>query len=297
MADESVLGGGQNDGVANPGGNPPPASGTGNLGSSGGNAGGSALGGETQKSWRDSLPEDIRNNASISSFQDIPSLTKAFIHAKSLVGKKGVIRPDDKATPEEWGNFYKEIGVPESDKYMITQPKDYEVDDGFLGKYKEVAAKNGLLPRQAQELLSWYAQMDKEAETHEKTERAKTVKEGLEGLRKEWGDAYDKELKSAEFAAKELGGEELRSWVASKDLREDPMLIKLLNKASKLMGEDRLHEGGVTDSSQTPSEIQREIDSLRASGDANGLFNKNHPMHFVTLSKIEALAKKLTNGR
>ena len=63
------------------------------------------------KTWRDSLPDDLKNNATLANFDNVENLAKSYVHAQSVIGKKGVIKPGEKASDEEWGNFYKELGV------------------------------------------------------------------------------------------------------------------------------------------------------------------------------------------
>jgi hypothetical protein len=86
--------------------------GTDGGGSSGGSGNAGAQGGQT--SWRDSLPQELREDPSLKAFNDPSGLAKSYIETKKMVGKKGVIVPTDKDGDDAWGSFFKQIGLPES---------------------------------------------------------------------------------------------------------------------------------------------------------------------------------------
>lgn len=271
---------------------------SGSSGSTAGAGSGSTGGSSSSGSWRDSLPEDIRANPSISAFQDVPSLTKAFIHAQSLVGKKGAIVPGEKATEEEWQSFYKAIGVPDSEKYDVPAPKDYKMPDEMSKAFKEVALKNGLLPKQAAGLLDWYAKLETTQVSSKQAAEAESAKQGLAKLKESWGEAYDRELAGAKLAVKELGGDELVKYLNQTGLGNNPTLIQTFAKAAKLMGEDKLREGGVgSDEASTRAEIMDQMNEIRAQGMQNGYYDSKHPAHAMIVQKMESLGKRLTGGR
>lgn len=263
-----------------------------NAGSAGGNA----------ASWRDSLPEDIRSNPAISSFKDVTALTQSFIHAQSLVGKKGAIAPADwsKATDQEKKSFFEAAGLPASDKYTITPPKEAKIPQPFLDSFKEQALKAGVLPHQANDLIGWFAKTDQETQTKAETARKAADVENLKALKAEWGgdEAWDRNLKAIAFATRKLGGDE-----AFQVLHKDPRIgnnvpiLKALLAASKMFNEDTLREGGVGSGTASRSEIEAQLHEIRMNGKANGYWDKTHPNHSVIVAKVENLAKQLTGGR
>ncbi len=284
--------------------------GTGNAGASGGagNSGGGqgngdgkgavgSAGGAPAASWRDSLPEEIRTNPAISSFQDVTAMTKSFIHAQSLVGKKGAVPPSDwsKATPEEKKGFFEALGVPSADKYEITTPAGVKIPDDVTGWFKQQAIDIGLLPHQANALLSNYAKLDMDRSAKAKTDAQQAMVEGLKGLRLEWGEAYAKNVQSAEFAAKRIGGDDFLKYLGSKpELANDPQLIKFLVASAKGLGEDVLREGGVGTGGTSPKEIEAAMDEIRANPNYS---SKDQALRLPLIRKMESLGKQLTGGR
>lgn len=225
------------------------------------------------------------------------------MHAQALIGKKGVIPPKAEATEQEWADFYKAIGMPDADKFELKTPDGLKIDSKFLDGFKQMAIKGGMLPKKAQEMLGWYLGLEKNQQAERKAAQDKAAKEGFEGLQKKWGDAYSRELDRAEFAIRELSGDSdegkkgAQALINQLTASGDAFTIEIFSKAAKLLGEDKLHEGGVGDGGSTVSEIQAELDEIRANGKDNGYFDKNHPNHKIINARAESLYKRLTKGK
>ena len=100
-----------------------PAAGSGGTGagSGGTGAGSGAAGGQggmgtgaagTQTSWRDTLPDDLKSDATLNKYSDIPNLAKAHIELQKLIGQKGIIKPGKEASPEQIKAFREALGIP-----------------------------------------------------------------------------------------------------------------------------------------------------------------------------------------
>lgn len=291
---EAVLTGGVSDTGANQGDG---GAGAGGSAGTGGGAGNAAAGGGGQATWRDTLPADLKDNPILSKYSDVGNLAKAYIHAQQQISKKGAIVPGEKASDQEWQDFYRAVGVPEADKYALQMPKDYQINEQTASQFKEQALKAGLLPKQASAILEWYAGFEKNSLSQAATAKQTEQSQGLEALKKEWGESWDKEVQGANLFLKDVAGQKVVEYLQKNGLASDPMVIRLCASAAKLMGEDKLREGGLGDGRQSPEDIQKQIDDLRSHGDQNGLYDKNHPMHGPTLAKLESLAKMLTGGR
>ena len=62
--------------------------------------------------WKESLPDDLRDNPSLKSIQDVPGLAKSFIHAQKMVGADKIPVPTEHATKEDWDAVYSKLGRP-----------------------------------------------------------------------------------------------------------------------------------------------------------------------------------------
>ena len=61
-------------------------------------------------SFRDSLPEDLRNNPSLKNFNDVGGLAKSYVHAQRMIGADKIALPNQNSTDEDWANVYNKLG-------------------------------------------------------------------------------------------------------------------------------------------------------------------------------------------
>jgi hypothetical protein len=248
----------------------------------------------TSTSWRDTLPEDIRSNGALAQFKDVPSLAKSYVHAQSLIGKKGVVLPSEKASDEEWTGFYQSLGQPPIDKFEIATPKDTPLNENFLKDFKTNAHKAGLLPKQAQGLLDWYLNAEKSmtAET-QKVAQGEQIK-NLDALKQEWGPGYSKQIFLAQTAAKELGGASFVEYLNQTGLGNDAQVIKIMAKAGALLGEDKLRgDGSGGQFGKTPAETRREINDIMGNP-KHPYFDATHPGHKQAVADMSERYKGLS---
>jgi hypothetical protein len=252
---------------------------------------GGAQGGQQQqqqKTWRDDLPEEIKNDPALSVIHDIPSLAKSYIHGQKAIGADKAVIPGKNATDEDWSNFYKKIGVPELDKYEITKLEG--MDDALLSEFKKTAHGAGLLPKQTEKVLSFYSEIGKKALKAQEDAKVAKVTEGVQALRKEWGEGYDKEVSAARVALTEFADEETIKHIRESGMGNDPKLIKLFNKVGKALAEDKIKGDTGGAFNLTPQEIGSKITDMMA--DKNGAYrNKNHPGHAQAVKDMENLFK------
>jgi hypothetical protein len=288
----SILGG--SSGSGNPeagqgGGNPAAGSGSNAGAPAAGSGAGSGSGG--QASWRDSLPADIKDNPALQSFSDVGNLAKSYIHAQQQIGKKGIIPPSEKSSEQEWSDFYKAIGVPDLEKFHVEHPK--EANEELITKFKETAQKAGMLPKQAQSLLNWYLEQEKTSVGARTAETKRMQEEQIVGLKKEWGDGFDKQVAFANYVVREIGGKDFAKYVSESGLGNDVNLIKIFAKLGAALGGDKalVGQGGVQFGS-TPAEVQSEIDTIM--GDTkHPYFDRSHPNHAHAVQQMEGLYRKL----
>ncbi|MBX9688194.1 MAG: hypothetical protein K2X27_15910 [Candidatus Obscuribacterales bacterium] len=112
------------------------------------------------KSFMDLVPQDYSQKdwvANLSKSQDpVGEMFKQFDNQLSLIGRKaeGLRVPGEGATPDDWNNFHKAIGVPETpDKYEYQAPQVDEklkpyfaTDDNLINTMKQAALKAGVRP-------------------------------------------------------------------------------------------------------------------------------------------------------
>ena len=63
--------------------------------------------------WRSGLPDDVRNDPSLSDIKDVGSMAKSYINGQKLIGKNRIALPAEGATDEEMSMFHSQLGRPE----------------------------------------------------------------------------------------------------------------------------------------------------------------------------------------
>lgn len=208
------------------------------------------------------------------------NVLKSYANAQKTIGKDKVVVPGQNATKEDWDEFHKKaFGYsPDPKEYKLEKPKDSSVDETFLGKFKEVAHKNRIPAQTATELLTFIENASKaELDTTNK-QYSEYVNQGIENMRKDYGEAFDRKISNAKRFVNEIGGEPFAKFLKEQGLQSDPSLMRVFAEAGdKLYREGRPPHGGQTDDGGlTPMEVQQKIADIR--GDKNHAYNNpSHP--------------------
>lgn len=181
--------------------------------------------------WKSSLPDDIRGDPSLEVIKDIPSLAKSYVHAQKLVGMDKIPVPAKDAKPEAWNEFYTKLGKPEApDKYelpTVEYPEGYPVNGDIVNEFRTKAHELNLLPAQVKALYEWYT--TKELATWDaagsvnKEEAEKFQRESEAEMKKEWGDAYDGNLKKVQALVRGIGGKDFAAYLEATRLGDSPI--------------------------------------------------------------------------
>lgn len=207
------------------------------------------------------LPEDIRDHSAIKKHTTVADLFKAKIGAESLIGKKvsDYLESDDPAVVSERN---KHFGVPEKAedyKIDIKLPEGFELGTEGIERFRTMAHELGLPEKFAAPLAQfetdlWVENAQKQAQASEEAKQAAEA-----ALREEWkGEAYDKNLRTVKnLLTKELG---LTDEDMTQPIGNNPALLKaLVSKVVPAFGEDRLIEGGM---SQTHESAEARMQAL-----------------------------------
>lgn len=251
---------------------------------------------ETVASWRDSLPEELRTNASLEKFSDVSTLAKSYINAESMIGKDKMVVPGANTTEEEWSDIYNKLGRP-------SDPNGYElkaelaegeqIDEQLMSSFKETAHKHGLSPTQAQGLLDYYNSISSQSMVDLENNAVLAQEQSQRELREEWGRSYEENLNKASNVGKQFFGEDVFGLQLSdgSNLGDNPALIKGLSKMASIVSED-VFAGDKTAASSNAN-MQQQINDLTA---PNGPYwNKMDPQHEATVQKVLAL-REIVSG-
>lgn len=277
------TGGGSSAGAsgANAGGNTDPAPG----------AGAAAI--NIPQNWKDILPQEYKDAAWLKNISDIPTLVKSHAHMQKMVGADKIAVPSKNATPEEWKAVYEKLGLPakpEEYKVEIDPKFKDKMDEDFVKGLSTKAHEAGILPHQAKKVAEWFAEENEKAFVTQQKELEAHIAAGIDGLKKEWGTAYQEKVNQAKVALKELGGEELTKYVRESGLGKNAAFIKIMAKAGELLAEDRIRDGDGNQSEGhlTPSQARAKLQEIKADI-KSPYYNKDHHEHARVKAEVNRL--------
>ncbi len=245
---------------------------------------------EQPQSFVSSLPEDLQNEPSLQSINDVNQLAKGYVSAQRMVGADKIAVPTKNSTPDDWKEVYTKLGLPEDVKdynvnYNLAENASPEPVNGFL----KVAHESGILPHQAQAILDYYTglETDSAKSAEASVELAKSNNETE--LRKEFGLAYQEKINAANevfktFFAKDIANVKLDDGTP---VGNHPGFIKALAEMSKNFSEDSIKAGQESTGNLTPNEAINEINKIMG--------DKNHPYHLKEHPGHDAAVKEMSD--
>jgi hypothetical protein len=173
----------------------------------GGDGGG---GGGTPPEWLATLPDDLKGDATLVRYADVPALAKAHIEAHRVAKSKLAV-PGEGATDEQWGQVFDALGRPkEAAGYgnlgLEALPDTATADEkaareAQLAPYRDAFHKIGLTPRQAEAAFRADSERLKAAETAFYAQGQAEV----DAIKAEFGDQYGPKVAAAKAAFQKLG--------------------------------------------------------------------------------------------
>lgn len=243
-----------------------------------------------ESSWRTSLPEELRDNASLQKYSTVESLAKGYVNASSMLGRDKLVMPN---SDDEWADMYSKLGRPEdATGYKfdeVTMPDGFALDENQLNDFQEKAHSVGLSEKQANELYGWYVGNQSTQFEGMVNSAEEQLIAAQTDLRKAWGNAYDQKFSAAERAVREFGGEELEQALAETGAGNNPMLIKAFAQiGEKLMGDTSL-EGG-QQHAKTPAMIEEEMAKIQNNPD---FYDKNNLEQPAMVRRMQGLMEEM----
>jgi len=241
--------------------------------------------------WKSSLPEDLRENPNFSKYSSMESFAKGHLNAVSMLGKEPEIKVPD--NEDEKGEFYNKLGRPDTNEGYEFKSFDVpenlqEYVSGREKSFREVSHKLGLSSTQASELHEWYMQGNSDTSREAEAAQNKSQQDGYDNLKSEWGEAYDKNIKSSQYALSEFADESFVQYLEDTGLGNHPSLVRAFHKIGLgMMGEDKLEAGN--DVSSTPEQLDTEIKTVMANPD---YWNESSLERPALVKKVQDLMKR-----
>lgn len=192
--------------------------------------------------WLDRLPPEFNDSKQIlGQFKDPLGMAKTLVSQQRLLGKKAeaVVLPSDKSSPEEWTEFHRRMGVPESpDAYKAykpsTLPDGTEWNDEVGGNLANKAHALGITPKQYQGMLDAVGELEAQSKVAEAQRYEQEHKANLQQLAKEWGDKFDINRAKVTRLVQSVGGD------PNDPALSYPAMVKMLERIASTLSEDKL---------------------------------------------------------
>jgi len=250
------------------------------------------------KSWKEAISEDLRNDPNISKFTELEALAKSYVNATRMIGQDKVAVPNNNSTEDQWNEVYDKLGRPESpDKYQLEVKSDVvPLDESAIKSFAENAHQLGLNNKQAQGILEFYKNSMEGSAQQNQVDMETAQANAEQELRKEWGRAYEDNIKKAGAVAKANMDANILDMQLKDGTRlgDHPAIIKGFANIANLMSEDKLVS---TESESVSQGIDYDAEISKIVNDRDGPYwNKAHPDHDKIVQKVFNLRTMMTNG-
>ena len=241
-----------------------------------------------------SLPEGLRAEPSLQTFDSVDKLAKSYVNAVKKIGGDPANLVSIPQEGESWDSFYNQLGRPET-------PEGYDFGDdpdNELEFYRNATHQLGLTQEQAQNMLELYASVQEEQNEADNQATADFAVDSQIQLKREWGANYDGRLDQAQRAFNQFATPEFISLMDETGLGNHPELVKAFAKIGATMGEDRLIVGsGLGQSNISPHDAKEQIQSLYQDKEFSKAYRDNkEPGHKAAMDKMDKLFKTAYPG-
>lgn len=220
------------------------------------------------KSW---LPEEYRDNQNLSKFASLDELAKSHLNLVSKIGEKGIIKPGEDATPEQWNDYYNQLGRPtEASAYELSEMNEevanmFGFDDTITDAFKESIHKRGLTSEQAQGVWEdMGGLLGSSAETITQGDVA-TKESGMTALQEKWGGDVDANVQKAQSALEQLG---LQDVAVKYNLANEAGFIEKLAQVANILKPDNGSSAAMNSGEQVPSKSNDLESAIKARNEA-----------------------------
>jgi len=249
------------------------------------------------KSWKEAIPEELRNDPNISKFTELEALAKSYVNATRMIGQDKVAVPNNNSTEDQWNEVYDKLGRPESaDKYKLEVKSDVvPLDEGAIKQFAENAHQLGLNNKQAQGILEFYKNSMEGSAQQSKIDTETAQANAEQELRKEWGSNYEANIKKAGSVAKANMNPEILDMELKDGTRlgDHPAIIKGFANIANILSEDKLVS---TESENVSQGTDYEAEISKIVNDRDGPYwNKAHPDHDKVVQQVFTL-RTMMNG-
>lgn len=262
-------------------------------------------------SFLDSLPEDIRGEASLANFQDAAGLAKSYVNAQKLIGasvriptedssaeavaefyKKlesidGVVRLPGAEDAEGKAALYNRLGRPESHSDYKLEIEGLQTDPAQFDAFAQLAHQAGLTNEQMNVVMGFEAQRAQQQE-----QALAASQQNAEAILKEkWGHDYNARLEGAKAAAQTYAETypEAMAELINGPAGNNPALLAMLSELQGTMVESgNANAGASAPYGMSAEEARFKIEEIQGNR-SHAYFNPADPKHADAMKRMKEL--------
>lgn len=162
--------------------------------------------------WYKDLPPDYHAIDHVKNHEDLESFVRESVNAQQMIGRKGIIPPNEDSSIDDWGKFYEQLGRPSDiESYDPSQWEDVGKDElprdqNFEQSLAKELYDSGLSEKQAKRLWNFYIEGTANQFNQQMSAHNELSQNLDERLTEAYGDNRDVKLSYARKAWAELGG-------------------------------------------------------------------------------------------
>ncbi len=258
-------------------------------------------------SWRDGIDEGLRENPSLTKFEDVNALGKSYVELSGLIHKKGIIPIDENSTDEQRAEYHKAMGVPETTEgYELGAYQPPEIlaeiwDANGVSEVAEKARELGVSKDQFNGMVDALAQSQAKnlGEHIQGVEQKRAAVES--GLKEKYGAAFPEKIAQAKAgmdaaaAAVGLTREELagQSLPDGSFIGDNAALTEIFSMLGAQGDELGFHGGRGGRIAMTPAEVETELAEINSNP---ALYERGAPEHKALVARRDALNQMTSSG-
>lgn len=245
--------------------------------------------------WTSGFNDDLKGFVQNKGFKDPASVLDSYRNLEKLMGtpKERLLRlPENMDDATAMGEIYTRLGRPQTpEDYKIEVPKD---GDASFAKWAQGTFHElGLTTKQASALVNKWNEFAVNHQNGMTEKSAAEMQAQHDGLKREWGAAFDQNISVAKRAAAEFG---ISAEVIDK--MESAMgftqVMKLMHTIGAKLGEGEFvtngSRGGSFNGALTPDQARNKINSLRQDNEFIKRYTNGDASAKAEMERLHAMA-------
>lgn len=238
------------------------------------------------ENWKDSLPEDLRNEPCLDNVKNFATLTKSYVSSQKMIGKNKIALPGENATQEELDAFYSALGRPaKAEEYKhdnVKLPPGIVLDDAAVAEFRNFAFQHGISQETFEQALAFDVERVRKRQEEAINAHNQEYTATMTKLQQQYGDNLPARIAQVDKALSTFG---IKDIFIEKGLTNNYQIFEALANIGARISESRLAAGDVPQNFTTP---QQQIDEIY--GDPNSpIYQMDHPKHDATVARVKQL--------